>query len=60
MSRNFAVSFLKLIFTGVVKWSVSCLINKQGWHDYQRFCPSKCEFLSLEGTLEEQCHHFQP
>lgn len=31
----------------VEKWSVSCLISKQGC---QRFGASKCEFLSLKGT----------
>ena len=32
--------------------SISCRISKPGCHSHQRFQPSKCEFLSLEGAQE--------
>ena len=48
----FALFFLR---RGSEKWSVPCHISKQGSHRHQGFPPSKCEFLSPEGTCKEQC-----
>ena len=39
-------------FTGGMKWSISCHINKQICHSYLWFRPSTCEFLSQASKQE--------
>ena len=34
------------------KWSISCLINKQGCLSYQQLQASQCELLSPKGIQE--------